>query len=188
MLFSDICRKYLCACLCGCAVVCHLPVGRLKFPLQVTLLHIKNRSGKFLYNHVFKCFIRFFNTVVSFIAVTKLDVLDHILFYAILNLYCLRGEGAVPVHWLAIAPTCFLHSAQAPPSGFSTKLLGYNSYAFFLEYFPTADAFGRWIWCIMILSLYKCYTLFCEDRMVDLVCNCMSIYVVQCPWVQHSFC
>jgi hypothetical protein len=62
--------------------------------------------GKIFYYHIiFKCLLEFFNPVSSFIAVTKLNVLDLIFFYAIPDLQCLRGEGTVPVYRPAIAPT-----------------------------------------------------------------------------------
>jgi hypothetical protein len=65
-------------------------------------------------------------------AVNKLT-LDHILFYAILDPSCLRRDGATPVRRPAIAPTPSQRSAEAPPSGFTTKLAGYNFISNFLE-------------------------------------------------------
>jgi hypothetical protein len=70
---------------------------------------------------IFKCFPGFFNPTFSFIAVTKLNVLDRIFFLRKIQPTLLeRGR-----HWSAhqpIAPDNCLHSADALPSGFSTKL------------------------------------------------------------------
>jgi hypothetical protein len=60
-------------------------------------------------------------------AVTKSNgpVLDRILFCAKLDPHCLTGEGATLVCLPAHHSQPFSHSAEAQPSGFSTKLPDY---------------------------------------------------------------
>jgi hypothetical protein len=61
-------------------------------------------------------FLNYLKPTFSFIAATKLNVLDRVLFYAQLDPRCLREEGAAPVRQPAHPSQPLSHSAEALPS------------------------------------------------------------------------
>jgi hypothetical protein len=76
---------------------------------------------------IFKRLFGLLNLTFIFIARTKLNIIDLILFYMKFSLCHLREEGIALVHLSAHHSEPLCQSVEALPSGFNTKLPYYNT-------------------------------------------------------------